>query len=135
MSKFTITFGTNVKSYEVNLSRENSAMSLSKLGQTLFSLGSTGTVKIRDEGTFKDLCIILDKLKAMGGDKNVIDDADFNAAGRNGSCVENFRNDDLIKEEIIISKWHKDYDIETGEGSYFYHTKGGQHYSIFTPEE
>ena len=100
-STFTISCGTQKKTYQVNLSKTNNQKSFSynKLGNkdvVLFNLSQTN-YKTNDKNLFNKICTALDKLMTVGGNKNTIDDADFNKSKSNPNCKDGvWHNDDCV---------------------------------------
>ena len=95
MSQLSVVFGNQTKTYNVNLSGDNIKKKLAyqtKIGNKPSQIFDFTKSKftVQDKTMFQKLCAALDKLKALGGDKNVIDDSDFSARNvANKPCSKN----------------------------------------------
>ena len=95
MAQLSVVFGNQSKTYNVNLSGDNAKKKLAyqtKIGNKpsqIFNFSNSKFV-VKDKTMFQKLCAALDKLKALGGDKNVIDDSDFDSRHLDGkACTKN----------------------------------------------
>lgn len=110
----TVSCGNQKATYQVNLSKGNLQKAFSfydskttKTQQKLFNF-SQSEFKTQDQNLFNKICTALNKLKALAGDKNVIDDADFSKAPVNSAeCKDNIWHCDNC-EDITSMDYHTD---------------------------